>query len=674
MNSWPEMSKLAKWSLVLFLFVVGMWSFTIPMFGPDYSSIPGTIGKARTANYALEHFHSFCIGKTDDYWNAPFMHPAANAIAYSDGLLGTAPIYSALRSFGSNRETSFQAWIAILFALNFWACFFSLKQWSGRVMIAGCGAFIFAFGIFQLGQLDHWGMLPRFMVPIAFMCAWKYLEERRTKFMFMTVLVVAYQFYCSIHIGIFLLFSIVLLSIGSLFFHRLGISTRAPRSKTMVRDAALATVALAALLAPLALPYIEIHGSLRGSQYNDAQGPSLGIASYWNSHPAASSWQDLSIQQESTNAEQLNHSLYPGILPWLAVIAGLAVALGGKYPVMIRKRIGILLIGWTLNMLFSIDIGGSTFYQFVLRHTRFSMIDPTLGSVTMQVMFTMFILVPLASLLSVKRWTSIAIAFALPALVILDNKIDVRRIGTFNKWASRDQVGEVTRHLTGELSDQRSAVAYMPVLPIMEPGSLYDHVIEIHTSAMLAAQEIGVPIVNAYSRKFPKRYQPFFERLDKVSLDYWLASQGKPNVHVRAIDGLFIPIERTDTVTLQAADGNFISTNTPGTWLLVADRPTPLLWGTYRSISTSDGRIALLAHNGNFVCAELLQHQQVSATAPDLGDFGLFKKVDLGDGWIALQAHNDRFLSVNDEGLIHASSDSIGVKERFKFTVINSQR
>ena len=74
--------------------VLGLCFFTFKIIGFDFSYFPGDLGDGRLNLYFLEHAHKFFTGKISSFWEAPFMYPEPNVTAYSDNLLGSAPIYS----------------------------------------------------------------------------------------------------------------------------------------------------------------------------------------------------------------------------------------------------------------------------------------------------------------------------------------------------------------------------------------------------------------------------------------------------------------------------------------------------------------------------------------------------------------------------------------------------
>ena len=65
--------------------------------GYDFSRVPGDLGDARFNNYVLEHFYQWISGTVQGYWNAAFFYPYSGTMAFSDTLLGSAPLYALFR-------------------------------------------------------------------------------------------------------------------------------------------------------------------------------------------------------------------------------------------------------------------------------------------------------------------------------------------------------------------------------------------------------------------------------------------------------------------------------------------------------------------------------------------------------------------------------------------------
>ena len=62
----------------------GLLFFTLQINGIRFEYFPGDCGDGHFNLYLLEHTYRFFTGKIHGFWNAPFMYPEPNIIAYSD--------------------------------------------------------------------------------------------------------------------------------------------------------------------------------------------------------------------------------------------------------------------------------------------------------------------------------------------------------------------------------------------------------------------------------------------------------------------------------------------------------------------------------------------------------------------------------------------------------------
>src|SRR5687768_1748130 len=72
------------------------------------------LGDTRLNMYLLEHSYRWVRGEPShgDFWSPPFFYPAHNTAAYTDLLLGAAPLFWAWRVLGAVPDTAFQLWTA----------------------------------------------------------------------------------------------------------------------------------------------------------------------------------------------------------------------------------------------------------------------------------------------------------------------------------------------------------------------------------------------------------------------------------------------------------------------------------------------------------------------------------------------------------------------------------
>src|SRR5439155_20638717 len=96
-------------------------------------------------------------------WDQPFFFPTTNAGAYSDILLGSAPVYWLFRMVRFEPDTAFQLWMVAVLLLDFVSMLLFLRNCVGLGLLSSAlGAFLFAFGSPRLAQLGHQQLLPQF--------------------------------------------------------------------------------------------------------------------------------------------------------------------------------------------------------------------------------------------------------------------------------------------------------------------------------------------------------------------------------------------------------------------------------------------------------------------------------------------------------------------------------
>jgi hypothetical protein len=211
--------------------IIGLFAVFHPTILSGLGLIQTDPGDTRLNNYILEHGYRWIIGDNlhRKFWNPPIFFPATNTAAYSDILLGTAPIYWLFRAFHLPYDTSFQLWMMTVLLLNFLLTFLLLNRVLGLSIIASCGgAYIFAFGGIRISQLGHQQLLPQFYSIVVIYCLFQIFKKPDQPGhhgpvhniiiipLFFTS--AALQLYASFYLGWFLCFGLLVLLIVSLVF------------------------------------------------------------------------------------------------------------------------------------------------------------------------------------------------------------------------------------------------------------------------------------------------------------------------------------------------------------------------------------------------------------------------------------------------------------------------
>ncbi|MFT3884505.1 MAG: hypothetical protein QM724_03470 [Flavobacteriales bacterium] len=652
------------------LFVIGIWTVPLAIFGPDHALIPGDMGDARFNNYILEHGHRWIKGQEGSFWDAPFMYPWKNVVALSDNLLGTVPFYSALRGLGFTRESAFQGWLLLLFGLNYWCCFLALRKWAGHAALAACAAYIFAFGIYNIGQINNLQVMPKFMVPLAFLFFWRHLGTGALKFLLWAALATVYQFYCGVYIGFILVYGLFFLFVGHVVaFRRPSFLARFRQRRFAMGWLATLAVGLL-LLAPMMLHYMDVPKDLDERSFDSISASIPRPVSYFFTHPAALSWRSLSGMGVDAFPQWWSHFHFIGLLPWLAVAAAPFLLFRKATPKLSRRALAAIGVGLALSVLFVLNIGGFTLYRLVFALPGFSVLRAVDRYIHVEVIFFLVLFVMVMRPLFRKNWAAMVVSVVLPVAVVQDNRWEVSWLKRFDKFGSRAQVQDVERRILREYGgpERWDAVAYEPLLGLKQGFEVFhSQVITTEITAMLAGQELGIPVVNAYTGGYPGNYISFFDHMDHRTLADWCAFNGLSAGRIQEIHGLGLPVVQVDTVTIRASNGKFLCANITRDDLVIADRDTAMAWEIYLRIRTAGGRVAFMAHNGELLFAGLGGDGRLAADGKDLGDSGLFTDEQQADGSMALKGFNGRYLSLDTAThTVHAIAERPERQERFE--------
>jgi hypothetical protein len=194
--------------------------------------IPGDLGDSRFNSVILEHLYQWITGATPSLWSPRFFYPFEGVLAFSDNHFGSGWAYVVFRLLNLPREEAYLGWFLVGSVLNFWACWWALRQLGFSVVGAATGAFVFAFGLPALHKESHAQLIYRFAVPLAFAAWYRFLSLPSGTRLAQVILFCGLQFLCSIYMGIFLAYLLAALlavylaaRIGQAVYQRFTMST-----------------------------------------------------------------------------------------------------------------------------------------------------------------------------------------------------------------------------------------------------------------------------------------------------------------------------------------------------------------------------------------------------------------------------------------------------------------
>ena len=181
-----------------------------------FRATPGDLADGRFNSVILEHLFGWVSGRWADLWSPGFFYPNQGALAFSDNHFGSALPYILLRWLGFIREEAFSGWYVIGCSLNFFVSYIVLRKLHFSIFAASAGAFVFSFSLPVLAQASHAQLTYRFAIPLAFYALWNFAYKRKINALGILVFWICVQFYCSIYLGVFLIFLLIASIIASI--------------------------------------------------------------------------------------------------------------------------------------------------------------------------------------------------------------------------------------------------------------------------------------------------------------------------------------------------------------------------------------------------------------------------------------------------------------------------
>lgn len=663
-----------RYLIPLILLVAGIYLFPIRLFETDFSKIPGDMGDARFNNYILEHGHKFLSGKTDHYWDAPFMYPFKNVIAFSDNLLGTVPVYSFFRLAGADRETAFQWWFLALITLNFICCFWALDKWSGNSILSAVGAYIFAFSIFNLGQMGHAQVFPRFIVPLVFFWSWKFLSEKNLRHFLLLSLGIVYQFYCGVYLG-FLLLYVLLFFLLSYFIAYRNFSLFHPLKKIKTALLYLAIILVSALLMlPLMIPYLKIASITGMRQFEEIIDTIPRLSSYFCASPYSLFWNFLYEYNVNRIPNWWNHALFPGILPWLGVLMIPFIFLSEKIEKSRKKFFAFISLSFFLSFIFCLNIEGFTLYKIIFQLPGFSSMRSMDRIINVEIIYFILILVFAFTELSKSYKTMKYMGMALPLFIIVDNQINIQmEEGRFNKNESQMKIKLLADNIKQQYDQKHAAIALMPIdLFPNKKEPLSGESIEFHLSAMLAAQELNIACVNAYSGYYPANFPQFFRKTDYKTLEFWCGFNDSIINSIQTINNINKREIFREYISLKASNGKYISAEESMNSLLIANRDVPGHWETFLLIKFENDKYLLRTNKNLFLSNGQAEKADLYPVGNKVSDNEFFLLMEDDSNQVLIKSSGKNYLSL-DENTLKLSWKERTPGRTEKFTILKER-
>lgn len=459
-------------------------------------------------HYILEH--SWLWLTRADYagtlWSPPCFYPQPNTLAYSENLLGTAPLYWLLRPLAAPLP-AYQLWMLAVTGLTFAATAWMLRRFGATHALCALGASLFAFGLPRVAQVGHQQLLPHLFAPVALWAAWRFLEAPRTRTLAVLLAAMFLQTLASIYLGWFLGIALAVFAGCALLVDRAALARLADYGRRKWYQAAPAALVTAVLFALLLAPYREANRGFHRS-YKEIAG-NLPTPAAWLTPPR---FEALREPHNPFDPPLEERWLYNGVVP--LVLAGMAVALLARRRLDPGRHRLVLAAMVTASLLILVSLrwpGGVSAWWFVYRLVPGADAVRAVGRVATMVYLFAVVGGVLALDTVLKARFGVAWRHAIvAALCVVAVGEQVRTdLPCFDPRPFHARAEQIAKRMNG------ARCAYVELDPAV---NFY----EGHLAAMWAGLRANVPVVNGYSGRYPRAYPDWTVAQPPARVAEWL--------------------------------------------------------------------------------------------------------------------------------------------------------
>lgn len=528
--------RLQRALIPLAFWVGGMLLAHGSMIGSGLARVQGNRGVPRMLHVLLEHDYRWMTGDPlhASFWDPPFFHPAKNVAAYSETLVGVAPVYAALRRVGVPLDLAFPLWLLLMSTLNFACAYLCFRDALGRTPVAAAfGAFLFAFASMRIAYMGLPQLLPGFYIVLVVHALLRLLREedprRRAAWLALFAAAWVGQAYTCFYVAWFLG-----LALGAgLLWALLLPSVRPAALPVLRRNAAgllAAGVAIVLCLIPFLRHSLQAAAAVGYRDYDEVEMylPQLQSwlhfgSEHWLYGWAATAW-PFSLMPTRAAEQSIGLGL-----------ASTALAVAGFWS-MRSTTIGRLSIAVTLTLaLITLRLpGGPSLWSVVY------LVVPGAKAVRAVARVSTLILLPVAAAgaagIDGSRWRK-PLLIAATLFSLLEQG---RSMPTYDRREDRDS----SAALAARIDRHAEAFWYSTDRAPADHGFLDSMAFRFHVDAMMAGTIAGVPTVNGYSGWNPPGWPmegdtlaptPEAEKTVEKDLQAWCERNGIPRDRIQWI-------------------------------------------------------------------------------------------------------------------------------------------
>jgi len=301
---------------------------THPLWLHLAAAVPSDIGDPLLNAWTLAWDTHALLTHPTRLFDANIFFPLPNTLAYSEHLLATALLSLPLQGITGEPLVAYNVTLLASFALSGLGMYLLVAHWTGCRVAAFVAGLTFAFAPYRLAAISHLQLLTVQWLPFSLLALDHLFEtagrtdaRRRTAtaailFILFSLLQILSSWYLAV-------FSALVVGVYALA--RLLSVTRPARARRVVVWLIGCGVAIVVLVAPLAVPYLEVLPQLRAARPADmAASLAARPGDYLAAAPSLRLVGPLTEPFRNRPGFTEEHTLYPGLLVSILALLGLA--------------------------------------------------------------------------------------------------------------------------------------------------------------------------------------------------------------------------------------------------------------------------------------------------------------------------------------------------------------
>jgi len=204
-----------------------------------------------TLNATILRWNATVMPLTSAWWNQPWFYPASGITAFTENLLGLAPLSTPIYWITQNPVVTYNLTFFATWPLSAFAGYLLVRRLTGRTDAGLVAGFAFGFTPYRISaELGHLQSLAVFWLPVTLLALHAWIETRRYRWL--AVFGVAWILQ-SLANGYYMLFGAVLIALWFAYFGT------TPRTWRASLTAMAAWAASSLVLIPVLVGYHRIH-------------------------------------------------------------------------------------------------------------------------------------------------------------------------------------------------------------------------------------------------------------------------------------------------------------------------------------------------------------------------------------------------------------------------------